>query len=168
MRASKVISVLLILILMLSCFSCQPNNDDFVEKGDGSGQSNGKTVYVYNASVKTFHRENCSYALGIQEIYKKTYDGDPVALIESEGFRFCGICCPEESALYNPKPDSGEGNGITKEEASYALNVGTKKIHNVDCEHAADMTNPNLEYTTLSINELIYKGYAICQVCHPE
>ena len=178
MRISKLISILLILALALSCFSCQINDDDFVEKDNGSSQngganqnsSSGKTEYVYHGggSAHTIHRTNCTYALSIPEAVKVTYDGDPLELIDLD-FRFCGVCCPEESALYNPKPEAGEGNGITKDEATYALNTGTKKIHTVDCQYAEDMTNPKLEYTILSLNELLYnKGYSLCQVCHPE
>ena len=177
MRISRIISILLILALMISCASCKAD-DDFVEKdGDGASQ-NGEAnqggsdndTYVYHGggTAHTIHRPTCSYALAIPEALRVSYSGDPLDLIDN-GFTFCGICCPEESALYNPTPELGEGNGITKEEATYALNTGTKRIHDVDCQYAEDMTNnPNLEYTTLSMSELIQKGYAICQVCHPE
>ncbi len=174
----KIIALLLLLTLMLSLASCKNDDPDYVHKGDGEQNENEsndsgnegetKTVFVYSTSAKTLHKENCYHAIAIDELFKKTYDGDPVELME-KGFSFCGLCCPEESALYNPKDEEEDifDNGITAEEASYVLNVGTLKFHELNCRFAEEIEPSHKLYTTLSKYDLVINGYSPCKTCNP-
>ena len=182
MTYRKIIAILLLLALTLSLASCKNNDPDYVHK-DNSGQnenenndsdnnnnSNTKTVYVYSTSARKLHKESCPYATALDELFKMTYDGDPLELMEKDkGFLFCGLCCPEESALYNPKNENEDifDNGITEEDASYVLNTGTGRFHELDCRFAEEISPENKLYTTLSKYELTDNGYHACKTCNP-
>lgn len=177
MKMHKLLSSILILALALSMASCKNKNssnasdddNDYLEGGSNpyDDTSDGGITYVYSISSRTLHRETCYHSYAIDELYKKSYSGDITPLIE-RGFSFCALCCPEESELYNKKDESGPiDNGITRDEASYVLNVNSKKIHELDCKYATSMNPQNMQYTTLSVDELRQEGYLPCGTCEP-
>ena len=154
MKMHKLLSAVLILALALSTMSCgnknknpNNNNDNHLEGGSNpyDDTSNGNTTYVYSISSKTLHRENCYHSYAIDELYKKSYSGDITPLLE-RNFSFCALCCPEESAIYNKKDENLPiDNGITRDEASYVLNINSKKIHELDCQYATSMNAQNMQ-----------------------
>lgn len=172
----RIVALLLLLSISLSLFSCgKDEKEDFVHK-DGTEDVTDDTpnpepettnpIFVYSTSSKTLHRESCYHAVAIDELYKKTYDGDATLLIE-KGFSFCALCCPEESELYNEKDDETIDNGISPEDASYVINIGSGKFHEPECRYATEMNPDNRLYTDLSKDELIMNGYSPCKTCNP-
>lgn len=169
----RIIALLLLFTIVFSLISCKKGETpDFVGKDDdqsttGDGTEETKVVFVYSTSAKTLHRETCYHAAIIDELFKKTYDGDPLALMD-KGFSFCGLCCPEESALYNTKDDEDNkifDNGITADNASYVINVNSGKFHELDCRYAEEIQHKL--YTTSSAEELMMNGIMPCQSCNP-
>lgn len=52
------------------------------------------------------------------------------------------------------------------ENATYIINTSSKKIHRLDSKYAGNLTS-NMEYTTLSLEELLKLGYTTCGTCKP-
>lgn len=49
----------------------------------------------------------------------------------------------------------------------YIANKNTKKFHEPDCRHVADMSEKNKEYCTATREEMIEAGYTPCGTCAP-
>ena len=167
MKINKILSIFLIIALALSVAGCKDDDDDYVVIEDGGGDDEEKTeeqstTYVYKS--KTLHRENCYYARAIQEHEKKVWDKD-VSVLLDDGYKFCGLCCPDEKMQY-AEPE-GEPSGVDPSEATYVLNIGQKKFHNLGCRFVEGMSPSNTEYTDLERDVIIESGYAPCQECEP-
>lgn len=50
--------------------------------------------------------------------------------------------------------------------ATYIINTDTKKIHSLDSKYQ-DNLSPNMEYTSLTLKELLDLGYTVCGICDP-
>ena len=175
MVTHRITALLLLLTLVFSLFACKDDTPDYVEKDnqdtsnntDSEGETN--TVFVYSTNAKTLHKENCYHVSSLDELFTKTYDGDPVELMD-KGFSFCGLCCPEESKLYNQKDEDDNeifDNGVSRDDASYVINVSTGKFHELDCRYAEESESGNRIYTTSSYDELVMNGLSPCKSCNP-
>ncbi len=60
--------------------------------------------------------------------------------------------------------ETTEDRGNAPDDATYAINVSTKKYHRLS--HYAELTS-NMEYTTLTKTELEAQGYSPCGTCKP-
>ena len=67
-----------------------------------------------------------------------------------------GYAFPEE-----PSEELPDGEG----EYEYVLNTSSKKIHIPDCYYAESMKDPNREYTSKALSELLADGYSPCSSC---
>ena len=56
---------------------------------------------------------------------------------------------------------------VNAAETTYVLNKNTKKFHDPDCPSVSQMKEKNKEYTSLSYEEIIAKGYSPCKNCNP-
>ncbi len=177
----KIVALLLLITMTFSVVACKKDDEnDYVHKGgsgetdensgtesDGGDEQTGSTVYVYSTSSKTLHRESCYHSHGIDELYKKTYEGDDFSELIEKGFSFCILCCPEESEMYNESDDEIIDSGVNPEDATYVINIGTGKFHELDCRYAESMNLQHKVYTVLSKFELIEDGYSPCKTCEP-
>ena len=167
MKTCKFLSMILIVSLAFSATGCKKDDDDYVEiDGGEENEDKDKTeqfvTYVYK--TKTLHRENCYYARAIQEHEKKVWDKDITVLMD-DGYKFCGLCCPDEKLQYTEEDE--ESSGVDPKEATYVLNIKQKKFHTIDCIHTEGMSSGNKEYTDLERGVIIESGYAPCQTCNP-
>lgn len=172
MKYSRFIAFLLVIAIAFSLVGCKNDDDDYVHKngedeasGDsGKGETENNITYVYTSTK--LHRENCYYAAGMDELFKKSYSGDLSVLVEKE-FTFCGLCCYEEREIYGTVAD--DENGIKPEDATYVLNTNPRnlKFHFPDCRHIESMSPSNTEYTDLQREVLIEHGYSACKTCNP-
>lgn len=62
--------------------------------------------------------------------------------------------------------DSMGSTSEIPENATYIINVQSKKIHRLDSKYAGNLT-ANMEYTTLTLEELQKLGYTTCGICKP-
>ncbi len=61
--------------------------------------------------------------------------------------------------------DEDDPNKIP-EGATYIINTSSKKIHRLDSKYAGNLTS-NMEYTTMTMDELLALGYTTCGTCKP-
>ena len=167
MKINKILSIFLIIALALSVAGCKDDDDDYVVFGDGEGdesKTDENVVYCYTSKNQTLHRENCYYARAMQEHNKQEWDKD-VSVLLDDGYKFCGLCCPDEKMQY--AESEGEPSGVDPNEATYVLNINQKKFHKLNCRYVQEMSPGNKEYTDLERDVIIESGYAPCQTCNP-
>ena len=175
----KLISIFIIVAIMASFCSCElikrhkhdPQIPD-TGLGDGEGgedneekdDKNEETVYVYSVLSKSIHLQGCYHVNEIKDDYKKEISGDVSPLLE-KGYTLCKDCFPP---AVDPEPDEPEEPGISKEEATFLINKSSHKIHMLDCYHIAEMAEANIEYTDLTLEELLEADNIPCATCLPE
>jgi len=175
----KLISIFIIVAIMASFCSCelikQHRHDPQIPDtglGDGEGgedneekdDKNEETVYVYSVLSKSIHLQGCYHVNEIKDDYKKEISGDVSPLLE-KGYTLCKDCFPP---AVDPEPDEPEEPGISKEEATFLINKSSHKIHMLDCYHIAEMAEANIEYTDLTLEELLEADNIPCATCLPE
>ena len=175
----KLISIFIIVAIMASFCSCelikQHKHDPQIPDtglGDGEGgedneekdDKNEETVYVYSVLSKSIHLQGCYHVNEIKDDYKKEISGDVSPLLE-KGYTLCKDCFPP---AVDPEPDEPEEPGISKEEATFLINKSSHKIHMLDCYHIAEMAEANIEYTDLTLEELLEADNIPCATCLPE
>lgn len=174
MKKAKILSMLMTLILLLSFVSCdqlhfhtghgglnQNNNSNNNEQQGGEG----KVTYVYSVVEKTLHLPNCYHVDRINEEYlKSTTDISPLL---QDGYTICRDCLvPKEPEEEEPEEDE---NKIAREDATYAINAASNWLHTLDCHHLEVMSEKNLKYTDLTLEELIaLDEYRPCAICLPD
>ena len=67
------------------------------------------------------------------------------------------------SRLENETPSNPDENP----ECNYIANENSKKFHEPDCRHVADMSEKNKGYYTATREEMIAMGYTPCGTCAP-
>lgn len=175
----KLISIFIIVAIMASFCSCelikQHKHDPQIPDtglGDGEGgedneekdDKNEETVYVYSVLSKSIHLQGCYHVNEIKDDYKKEISGDVSPLLE-KGYTLCKDCFPP---AVDPEPDEPEEPGISKDEATFLINKSSHKIHMLDCYHIAEMAEANIEYTDLTLEELLEADNIPCATCLPE
>lgn len=65
------------------------------------------------------------------------------------------------------KTNTNDEGQTSNTEATYILNINSKKIHRPDCDSVSQMNPKNKKETNQSKEELIAQGYTSCQSCNP-
>lgn len=134
------------------------------------GGAEGKVTYVYSVLSKVIHLPECYHIGRINDLYKKEFTGDINELLADEDFTICKDCLvPDEDTGDEDEDDSeDDGNKISKEEATYAINKSSGVIHTLDCYHLEIIVEKNLEYTDLTIEQLLLEEHRPCGSCLPD
>ena len=183
MKNYKFLSTILILIMIFSLVSCKekdshqnshqghnnntgvvnPNTeDDDVEQSGGEGY----VTYYYSVLAKTLHLGDCYHVKEIKEEYLKTTK--QVAHLLEDGYTFCRVCLiPDDDTDTEDKED--DTNKVAKEDATYVINSSLKTLHELDCSSVKEMKEKNIQYTDLTLEELIELDiYKPCKNCLPD
>lgn len=173
MFIKKILSLVLLLVMVASLASCDNININFGHKQDDSPtdeigdneNSPEPTIYVYSVLSKSIHLLGCYHIKEIKEDYRKEHKGDPTSLLE-KGYTLCKDCFPPE--VEEEPEEEEEENKIPKEEATYLINSSSMKVHKLDCYHIAEMSEKNIKYTDLTLEELLELEHIPCSTCLPE
>ena len=152
----------------------EENNGNNNGENQGNGENDvtdipeGALVYVYSVNSRVLHREDCYHAERINEEYKKTFTGDLAEIIEKE-FELCKSCFKPPNVEDNTEEPEDDKNKIPLEEATFLINSNSLKLHCLDCYHVESMSDKNIEYTNLTLEELIaLDEYIPCGTCLPD
>ena len=95
--------------------------------------------------------------------------------IEDNGaFHFCVYCYNVQPGItidYHTGNSSGPeytGNAeaTNDSDTEYILNTNSKKIHNINCENAAKISDKNKQIYKGNIQNLLDSGYTKCGLCN--
>lgn len=179
MKDYRFLALLLALVLLFSLISCK-NNDPHGDGGNGGeaqdqhdnteGQQQGgegQVTYVYSVVSKTLHLPNCYHIDRMNEDYKFEYTGSITVLLE-KGYTICRDCLvPDTEEEEEPAED--DTNKVAKEDATFVINSASKMLHTLDCHHVEVIVEKNIQYTDLTLEELIaLDEYEPCAVCLPD
>ncbi len=183
MKILRLLALTVSIILMLSLFSC-----DQLHLHTGKGSSNskdphdqhqppsdneeneggeGKVTYVYSVISKVLHLPDCYHIDRIKEEYKFEYTGDITVMFE-KGYTVCKDCLAPDEPEEEPEEEEEDPNKVAKEDATYLINSSSNKFHKLDCYHIEGMSEKNIKYTDLSIEELIALEHRPCATCFPD
>lgn len=176
MKSSRIISLILSLIMLISLVSC---NQVHMHTGHGGNNSSsnsdpsheqggeGNVTYVYSVLSKTLHLPTCYHIERMSDEYKFEFKGDISVLLE-KGYTICRDCLvPKDETEKEPEED--DENKVAREDATYAINAASKWLHTLDCYHLEVMAEKNLKYTDLTLEELIaLDEYRPCAFCLPD
>lgn len=180
MNRNKILAIVLALTLILSITSCDKknknnNSDDphgqygqHTENPENDSQQGGegKVTYVYSVVAKTLHLPGCYHLDRMNEEYKFEYTGSITALLEN-GYTICKDCLVPDKKEEEPEED--DTNKIAKEDATFVINSSSKALHCLDCHIIDSMEEKNIEYTDLTLEELIaLDKYKPCGFCLPD
>lgn len=172
MTLKRLIATILLLTSLVSLMGCELVNIKFDHKDEQSPTGNEtpeekpeEVVYIYSLLSNSIHLPGCYHINEIKDKYKKEHVGDPSELLE-DGYTLCKTCFPPEKPE-NPEDDENE-NKIPIELASYVINSSSKKIHDKNCYHIEEMSEANIEYTDLTLEELLASEHIPCASCLPE
>ena len=59
-------------------------------------------------------------------------------------------------------------NKVAKEDATFVINSATDRLHQLTCYHIDNMISKNIEYTDLTLEELLSLEYIPCAICLPD
>lgn len=188
MQFKKIVALLTLIMMVFSLLSCNRYNENKENENQQGQQNNGETnqtpdenspsdktpsentpsddsetelIFVYSVVRKVIHREDCASVALINKEYREEVKGDITGLL-LDGFRLCSTCFPVENEKEEPEDDE---NKITAEEATFVLNTSNMKIHDLECRHIKTMNEKNIEYTNLTIEELLALKYIPCGTC---
>ena len=172
MKAYRIISAIITLILIVNLFSC-----DGTHSGKGShsqktpeGEEQQPVVYVYSVNQKKLHLPSCAFVSKINPELIKEYKDDIGPLL-ADGYTLCSFCLlqdsskeekEEEEEEFVPDPDE-----VPPEEATFLVNRSNLKIHEKDCSTISTMSEKNIKYTCLTYEELIANDHIPCGTCMP-
>ena len=175
MKLNKIIAALITVILLFSLCSCDQlhhhkNNNNQHGQDPNNSETNGTKEeetpinYVYSLLSKTIHLPDCYHVDRIKDDYKFDYNGD-LALLFEKGYTICKDCLVPDVEEETPEDDT---NKVAKEDATYVINSATDRLHTLDCYHVDNMVEKNIEYTDLTLEELLALEHIPCSVCLPE
>lgn len=173
MKALKFLSILTSLILALSMASCahgSGNNQNANNQNNQNLNQNqggeGNITYVYSVYSKTIHLPSCSHVGRINEEYLKTTQ-EIASLLQDEEYTICRDCLVTEEE--KPEPEEDDTNKIPKEEATFVINKSSKALHTLECFRIKTMEEKNIEYTNLTLEELMeLDENKPCKDCLPD
>lgn len=185
MMNKRLLAILLVFIMLFSMVSCKQKNPHINNPGDNSHDNNdlhndsanqqhndasnqggeGKVTYVYSILSKTLHLPSCYHAGEIKEDYRFEYTGYITELLE-KGYTICKDCLVPDKEEEEPEDDT---NKVAKEDATFVINSSSKALHMLDCHHIKEMEEKNVQYTDLTLEELIELDiYKPCGFCLPD
>ena len=133
------------------------NQDQESEEG-----GEGKVTFYYSVVSDKFHIADCYHLRSIEDKFLKTSTSVPDLV--ADGYSPCRDCIVVEE-----EPNEDDSNKITKEEATFVIGTGNNKLHTLDCHNVKKIFDENLEYTNLTIEELMeIDKYAPCKDCLPD
>ena len=167
----RLIAVLILTAMLFSAIGCDAlknkGGHETPEQPDDSinePEKEPETKYVYSVLSKSIHLEGCYHINEIKEDYKKEAIGDISHLLEKE-YTLCQDCFPPQIEV---EPDEEEEDpGVSKEEATFLINKKTLKIHKIGCYHTEEMSEANIKYVDLSLEELLETEHIPCATCMP-
>ncbi len=154
MKITKIVALITSIMMCISFVGCKKQDEEPKPRVINS-------PYAYSSNSKTLHHSGCYHVKRISDKNLVEYYGDPMDMV-ANGYKLCGVCFPN-SNVDNNTNDNDDDNGIPEEDATYVINIGTKKFHEKDCDYA--IKSSNTEYTDLSYEELVDENYEPCQVC---
>lgn len=174
MKYNRFIALLLVFVTLLSLISCKrekPHNhnshgnnmdlDDQDQESEEEG-GEGKVTFYYSVVSDKFHIADCYHLRSIEDKFLKTSTSVPDLV--ADGYSPCRDCIVVEE-----EPNEDDSNKITKEEATFVIGTGNNKLHTLDCHNVKKIFDENLEYTNLTIEELMeIDKYAPCKDCLPD
>ena len=175
MKYNRFIALLLVFATLLSLISCKPDkshnhnsqdnnidldNDQDQESEEEGGE--GKVTFYYSVVSNKFHIAGCYHLRSIEDKFLKTSTSVPDLV--ADGYSPCRDCIVVEE-----ESNEDDSNKITKEEATFVIGTGNNKLHTLDCHNVKKIFDENLEYTNLTIEELMeIDKYAPCKDCLPD
>lgn len=169
MKFTKIITLLLALAMIFSLASCNKNQHGQNNHNSHQNQQGGEgnVTYVYSVVSKVLHTADCYHIQRMNEDYKVNFEGDINELL-ANGYTLCRDClAPEEEKEEEPEEEDNT-NKIPKEEATYVINANSKTFHELDCHHVSVISEKNIEYTNLSVEELMALEHKPCSICLTE
>lgn len=176
MKITRLISVLVIFVILLSFISCNQvhshmghggSNQNQQQNQGGEGEENqdgSKVTYVYSVLSKVIHLPGCYHIDRIKEDYLK--ESNELAPLFEKGYTICNDCFKIKEE--EPEEEEEDPNKVSKEDATFVINSSTNKIHYLDCYHVDGMVEKNLKYTDLTLEELLALEYIPCGTCMPD
>ena len=175
MKITKILSLLVIFVILLSFVSCDQIHSHFGHGTSNSNQTGNddtdnnqekpKATYIYSVLSKTIHLPGCYHIDRIKEDYLK--ETNSLAPLFEKGYTICRDCFHVKDED-DEKEEEEDVNKIPKEEATFVINSSSAKMHHLDCYHVEGMVEKNLEYTDLTFEELLELEYTPCKTCMPD
>ena len=174
MKYNRFIALMLVFVTLFSLISCKRNNDknnddhdhntnvDNEQQGSEQQGGEGKVTFYYSVVSDKFHIAGCYHLRSIEDKFLKTSTSVPDLV--ADGYSPCRDCIVVEE-----ESNEDDSNKITKEEATFVIGTGNNKLHTLDCHNVKKIFDENLEYTNLTIEELMeIDKYAPCKDCLPD
>ena len=166
----RLIAIFILVATMFSIFGCDAikqvgghKEPEVPDNSEAEVPETQDTKYVYSVLSKSIHLEGCYHINEIKEDYKKEVVGDISHLLEKE-YTLCKNCFPPQIEV---EPEEQEPQ-ISKEDATFLINKNSKKIHKIDCYHIEEMSQANIKYTDLTLEELLEEEHIPCATCMPD
>ena len=168
MKISKIFAFLLCIVLVISLGSCKKHGhtNQHQNNDQSTTDDEGTITYVYSVVSKTVHLPDCYHIDRMNEEYKNYFEGDVNELV-ARGYSLCRDCIDIQVKEEEPEEEDNT-NKIPKEEATYLINTSSKTFHELDCYHIKGMSDKNVEYTDLSLEELVAEEIKPCGTCLPD
>lgn len=175
MKYNRFIALMLVFITLFSLISCKRNNNqnndnhghntntDNQQQNDQQQQGGeGNVTFYYSVKADKFHIAGCYHLRTMDDDILRT--STSVSDLVAKGYSPCRYCIAVEEGS-----DEDDPNKITKEEATFVIGTGNNKLHTLDCHNVKKIYDENLEYTNLTIEELMEMDkYAPCKDCLPD
>ena len=123
---------------------------------------NTPIAFYYSVNSDKFHVADCYHLYSIVDKFLKTSTSVPDLV--ADGYSPCRDCIVVEE-----ESNEDDSNKITKEEATFVIGTGNNKLHTLDCHNVRSIQEKHLEYTNLTIEELMeIDKYTPCKDCLPD
>lgn len=99
-------------------------------------------------------------------LYRTDQQGEVTVYLDGQQCWFSTEPCQDWSTGNQSIPEEPLATTVPQT-AQYVLNTHTKKFHFPDCPSVDQMSEKNKEFTDVSRDELIAKGYTACGRCNP-
>ena len=171
MKIKRLIALMLVIITLISTVSCNKNKHNGDVDGNlptDSSQNQqqggeGNVTFYYSVNSDKFHIAGCYHLYSIEKKFMKTSMN--ASELISDGYAPCRDCIVQQSAT----EEEDNSNKIAKEDATFVIGTGNNKLHTLDCHNVKKIQEKNLEYTDLTIDELMeIDKYAPCKDCLPD
>ena len=175
MKITRLISILVLFVMLLSFVSCDmihshgghnSNQNQNQSQGGENEENQGEAevTYIYSVLSKVIHLPGCYHIDRIKEDYLK--ETNELAPLFEKGYTICNDCFNIKDD--EPEEEEDDKDKISKEDATFVINSSSKKLHHLGCYHVEGMVEKNLEYTDLTLQELLTLEYIPCASCMPE
>lgn len=171
MKHLKYLSAIIVLIMALSLVSCGQahiHTGKHQNQGSGTGTNGDQTVqpitYVYSITRKVLHLPDCYHIQFMNEDFKSYYNGD-IALLFEKGFTICKDCLATKDDTNEDKVIIPDEDEVPAEEATFVVNRSSLTIHMKGCSYIKKMSEKNVKYTSLTMDQLLETEHVPCGHC---